>query len=162
MVWSTIPSHPIILAPPCCLLLATDTSKLDKISSSIRSIKYHSRFICENYLKETIFMYFSDQFWRFKVFVLVSFFKNKSQFTKYSTFYVFLDCQFKTFQRSEHGCFVITCFSLYSSRGSKFLQLFLYFESSTSLSFNDLCKDPLIFPKWTFPLSITFILFFSS
>ena len=48
-------------SPLCCLLWATYTSELDKMhpfGPSIRSINYHSRFICENNLRKSHFHVF--------------------------------------------------------------------------------------------------------
>ena len=72
MVWSTIPAHVTTLPFPCCLLIATCTSEMDKsILRTIHgSIKCPLRFVRENFIC-IFYMYFLAQFWCFEIFAIV-------------------------------------------------------------------------------------------
>ena len=172
IVWFTIPAHIITLMPPCRLILATGKPELDKIFhlahlSGSSNITWDSSVKIN--LEKSIFMYFLAQFCRFKIFSLVrrgclkDFYRYC--FTKYSTLFILLDSpnsRLFIWAQVKRSSFAITHFRLSSSCGSKFFKRIPCIEFSTSLyfqrpslSFDDLCKIPLISLKWIFPHSVS-------
>ena len=95
MVWSTLPAHIITLPSSYCLLLATDTTELDKIipvNSGKSNVTQDSPVKITS--EKSIFIYFLAQFWCFKIFALVKVVVKeifyRFQFTRSSTTFVLL------------------------------------------------------------------------
>ena len=170
MVWSTILAHIITLQPPLRLLLAEGTAEEDTIfplvyPSGLSNVTRD--FSAKNYFGKDNLQVFLHQLLMLKIFD----FMKRTFFTDTNSqsilhFLFFLTSSIPAFLKSESlvksNHFALTCFSLCSSKESKFLKNFFFLRENWSyfqqspLSLDDHCKS-LISQKWTFSHSITLL-----
>ena len=130
--------------PSCCFLLATGTFPLNKIHlwahPSIRSIKCHSRFFHDNYFRKVNFRVFLSPILIhenicFRTRLTQEIFWHITIHNGFYTFCLSWLPQFQPFSKTwvhvRNSSFTISRFSLRSSQGNKFLNLFLCCEFST-------------------------------